>query len=221
MNSKVYIAAGSLLLFGFITLVYFTWPKGLINKKEISLTDDQRNSFEIQLKTAQDKLKQQDINLSDNEKALLYFNMGRAQFGLGLYNESRKNYERIIKLQLDNPTVQYDYFNVLLAMQDYKKAEEAARKGVESFPRHADLWKGYIALEKEYFGIDDTQLVSLYIEAMERSFHHPDIVVPFAHYLEEKGNIIEALKYWGALAGQYPDNQLYKEQIKRLEALIK
>lgn len=189
-------------------------------EKEISLTDDQRRTFEFQIETAQEQLKNNVVRLPDNEQAQHYFNIARAQFGLGRYGDSRKSYERVIKLQPNNPTAHYDYFNVLLAMQDYDGARRAAMKGVEIFPRHADLWRGYIALEKSHFGINDTELVSIYIQAMERSFHHPDIVVPFVYYLEEKGNFTEALKYWGALAGQYPDNQTYKDQVERLQAFV-
>jgi len=206
---------GALVLVGLGVFFYFTWPKDLITKVDPNLSQEQRSVLEQQLTDAQKRVDEINSDTSVSDKATIYSLLGRSYYNLGNYGEARKWFEKAVKTKRNIP-VYLEYYNLLAAMHDYKGAVEIARDGLEIYPINIDLWRSVIALEQSQFQVNDTELTSLYLEALEKSGGQHELLSDFARYQEEKGNIEEALKYWKTAVAKAPDIIFYSDQVKRL-----
>lgn len=83
------------------------------------------------------------------------------------------------------------------------------------------MWRAYIDLEQYQFHATGEQLDKLYKEALEKTNYDINIVTVYAKFLEEqKRDLQSALNHWKIASEQQPNNQAFKDEIRRLEAAI-
>jgi len=220
MNSPKLLAVAVLITAAIIgAIVYSSRPKNLIERVEPSLDPASLNVFQDQLRSAEQRVNDLPDSTSEEEKATSYALLARAYYNLGEYKEAREWFEKAVKTKKNIP-VYLEYYNLLTAMQDFEGARDIARDGLEIYPFQIDIWKSLIALSRTKLEANDTEIISLYLEALAKSESHPDILADFARYQEELGRPEEALKYWRAALLKSPNTAFYQEQVNRLEARL-
>ena len=221
MNNSKIIAAilvGTAILIFF--LVYISEPKNIINRIEPSFVPEQRAVFEQQLKDAQKNIDAITKETPNVEQATRYSLLARAYSNLGDYQEARRWFEKAVKIKRNIP-VYLEYYNLLTAMHDFEAARDVARAGLAIYPLNFDIWQSLIALSRSQFEANDTEITSLYLEALAKSESQPELLADFARYQEELGRPEEALKYWRAAVIRAPQVAFYQQQVERLEIQLK
>ncbi len=215
---KLYLGLVTILL-ALGAFIYFTWPRDIITKVNPNLNAEQRAKYENQLAETKKQIAAIDKSTPSEQKAQLYFDLARTEFTLGEYLKAKQAYEKVIETYPGFKGAYYEYFTVVLTMRDYDSAKKIARQGLGINPQDGSLWLGLIGLERDHLGANDTALIGLYLEAMAKSGPDMQVAATYARFLEEKGNIPEALRQWKMLAALHPEVPQFADQVKRLEKM--
>lgn len=222
MNKRnIYIGLGVLviLLLAFWAARYFSAPKSdIITYKEPNLTAEAKAIYEQRLVDYQKNVDAISQDTPEVEKYNRLMNLASTQFSLGFYQKARETYEKALQIRPKDSDAWQIYSSTLAAQKDYQAALDAVKKAISLDSTESDYWKWQIALEKEFFGADQQRLESLYQQALEKTVEDVDIVVVYAQFLEEKGDLAAAIKYWEMAILKNPDNTaLYQAEIARLK----
>lgn len=148
---------------------------------------------------------------------LIYKELGTLYYLSGHLVESKEAFKSAVRLNPRDPTLWAAFFSVYKDMYDYKNALVAVKKSLELNPVDWNLWRGRIELERFQFHASRDDLDKLYKEALETTENDINIITVYALFLEEGGNIKEALHYWNLAVKNSTENHLFKEEIRRLE----
>jgi len=190
----------------------------------MGLSQMDREIFEGRVRDSQNKIENFSDSTPIEEKFRTYIDLGRAQFSLGNFADAEKSYEKAVETGFKGPLLGnawYELFTVRYNMKDYENARESIRKAIDLIPDNADYWRALVSLERDDFKASEQILQNLHIFAVEKSNHSPDVIALYANYLESKGDLAGALEQWKRTLAIAPNNVEAKEQIARLEQLIK
>jgi tetratricopeptide (TPR) repeat protein len=217
---KLAIAFAVIIVLGFAGYALYNRQKAdIITEKDPNLSSEDRKTYE-------DKLSEQDRLLAeakdDNDKFDALMQQGFYLYGLGKYQESKDKFFGAVDVKPQEYTAFTALYEVQMAMNDNKGAQESISKAISLKKDSADLWKRYIVLEKDRFGADKDKLNGLYIEALRETRENIDIITSYAAFLESVDNLQASKEYWQKAVVSYPANKaVYEAEITRLDTLIK
>ncbi len=187
-----------------------------LSKEEIAI-------YEKRLKEGQKALEEVNSNSPDysKDKAGRYIYLAQIYYGLGELAKSENNYNFALELTPNNPNIWTGLYLTRLEGGDFSGARDAIQKARELSPQDPDIWKKLIELRREKFGSDFPDQRGLFNDALVATNFHQDIYVAYAQYLESQGKLKEALEQWQAVVKSYPGNASYKEELQRIEAMVK
>lgn len=93
----------------------------------------------------------------------------------------------------------------------------AIEPAINNKTNNADIWLRYIQMRSEE-GTAAVNLVSIYNNALDATKRSADLLTSFAQFQEQNGKIQEALLLWQEALKQYPDNEAFKNEIRRLKS---
>ncbi|HYF97712.1 MAG TPA: tetratricopeptide repeat protein [Coxiellaceae bacterium] len=225
MNKEVKIglaAAGIIviLLAALAGLDYWMEQRKIVKEKDPNLTQEERAIYEERLATAREMINNPDLN--DSQRFDWYMQQGFQLYGLGKLAEASDSYKEALKFRPEDPNAYVALYAVQLDMQDNDSALKNIQKAVELKPTDPDIWKKYILIQKERFGVAGQELNDLYLQALEKTLNNVDINTAYAVHLEQVGNLQAAMEYWQKAAELNPSARpLYEIEIKRLDEAIK
>lgn len=189
---------------------------------EVSLTPEQKTALEQKISDTQGKLEASKTqNVPQQEIYSLYIDLGLNSYALGNLKAAKEAYLQAMDIAPNHPGVWVAIYPVYRDMYDYDNARAAIKKAVSLNPRDWNTWRNYLELEQYQFHATTEQLEKLYQEALEKTNYDINVLTVYAKFLEEqKGDLRSALNNWKIALQQQPNNQLFKDEIKRLEALI-
>lgn len=227
MNKK-YIIISILVLIVSIG-AFFAVRKGLFKKtatenkledKARNLTDEQKKVYIEKIQKAEGSLK----TIKENNKAGLhesasdiYVYIGQQYYGLGQLENAKKMYLQAIA---QNPKAEQAMVGLVIIYQeigDKPAALLAIEPAINNKTQNADIWLRYIQMRSEE-GTAAVNLVSIYNNALDATKRSADLLTSFAQFQEQNGKIQEALLLWQEALKQYPDNEAFKNEIKRLKS---
>lgn len=198
-------------------------PTGsVLPNKERNLTQDQQKIYNDRIAKAQSylaSLKPSQPNFK-GEQINTYVYLGQQYYGLGQLQKSKEMYGAVLALA---PNHEQALVGLALTLHDAGDAAGERRlfeQALKSNPNNPDVWLRYIDL-RQALGASAQELSDLYAQALEQTSRNIDVVTRAAGFQEQAGNLQASLALWQEAAKQYPDETAYREQIKRLQKLIK
>jgi len=228
MNKKALYTIGALAIAGLVIWAATANKEDSANTRpfretmEVSLTPENRAATEQLISDRRGQIeasKTQNVPLQ--EVYGLYIDLGLNLYALGDLKGAKEAYLQALDIAPNSPGVWVALYPVYRDMYDYDSARAAVKKSVSLNPRDWNMWRNYLELEQYQFHATTEQLDKLYQDALTATQTDINIVTVYAKFLEEqKGDLRSALNYWKIAAEQQPNNQAYKDEIKRLEAAI-
>jgi len=186
--------------------------------KTRALTEDQKKIYEDRLAKAQEYLKTIKPSQPDYVTQMVntYVNLAQQYYGLGKLEQSKQAYYKALALDKNNEQALIGLSLTLIEGQDTAGGQKILEQALASNPKNYDVWLRYIQL-RQTMGLDAAGLDDLYKQALEKTGRYADILAHYAQFLEQQGNIKQALLMWQEALKQYPDNSAYKQEVARLK----
>lgn len=211
-----------------VAAVFVVRPKQT-PQKEKGLADVQRNLTQDQEKIYTDRITFAENYLHSlqpaqptyrQEQGNVYVNLANQYYGLGKLQKSKEYYEKALEAVPYLEPALVGLSLVLIDGSDIEGAKNILEQALESNPRNADVWVRYIQLRKS-IGATNEELDRVYQEARTKTENHVDVATQYAAFLESSGRPADALSLWKQLSQQFPKNESYRQEIKRLEQVKK
>ncbi len=227
---KYYILLAILLVLGGGVLWYRNGHKKaqenqgiLLQNKDRQLSEESKKIYLDRIKKAQENLD----SLKETDKSYKtqavndYIYLAEQSFGLGLLEQSKNYYYKVLNLDLNNEAA---LVGLAVVYNDAGKYQEALNNldiAIKINPKNYNLWVQYIGIKKAS-GVSNERLTEIYNDALKATERYPDILTSFAKFQEEIGNISQAIALWQEVSKVNPSGaSLYKQEITRLQKLKK
>ena len=157
-------------------------------------------------------------NASDDGKFAAYYTIGTQYDGLGQLDKARDAYLEAEKYQPERYSVYMSLYNVYLEMQDFGNAKLVIEKELKRDEADPEVWRQYIALQKERFNASEAGMDALYNMALKATGNSPTIMALYSEFLEGLGDNSRAISYLEKAKKANPDGKdLYDREIVRLK----
>lgn len=110
--------------------------------------------------------------------------------------------------------------NVYILLNDYEYAEENLKVALELDPGEQSLYVALADLYINYMNKSNEEIIAVYESGIKRVIGGGNLVLSYAGFLREIGDIEKSLKYYKILQKAYPDNNGYDKVIEELEEQI-
>ena len=110
--------------------------------------------------------------------------------------------------------------NVYRLVADFKNAEKSYDKALEIAPE-GTVYKAKIDMYRYELKKSEDEMIVIYEDAIEKVVDNVDLMKNYAAYLHDIERYSDSLKYWKIISEKFPDNQMYKDEIKELEDKLK
>ena len=110
--------------------------------------------------------------------------------------------------------------NVYRLVSDFDNDEKSYDKGIEIAPEGI-IYKAKIDMYRYELKKSEEEVIVLYDEAIEKVVDNTDLVKNYAVYLCNIERYADSLEYWKIISEKFPDEQMYRNEIAELEALLK
>ncbi len=186
------------------------------------LAKEERQRYEQRLLAAEQRIKELQKQGSQNKPELFdaFMQAGAQQYGLGRLADAERSYRSAEEIMPDNPAGWVALHEVLVERKKYEEAGKAIVKATEIAPRVPDLWRRLITFKKLYGNLSAERMNSLYLEALNKTGGHAEILVLYARFEEEQGNLKVAMDLWREALKQQPQNPAFREEYERLQNLL-
>src|SRR5687767_11753779 len=119
MNWKSIVLVLLLIASVVAVAAHLSSPRDIIKQATPSLAPEQRTVLEQSLRDAEQKVEEITDDMSEDERALRHFALGRVHYLLGNYADAKKYFEKAVAIKKNIP-LYLEYYNLLATMQDYK-----------------------------------------------------------------------------------------------------
>ena len=110
--------------------------------------------------------------------------------------------------------------NVYRLVEDFENAEKSYDKALEIAPE-GTVYKAKIDMYRYELKKSEDEMIVIYEDAIEKVVDNVDLMKNYAAYLRDIERYSDSLKYWKMISEKFPDNQMYKDEIKELEDKLK
>jgi tetratricopeptide (TPR) repeat protein len=210
-----------IVLLVLIVVGYFAYSKGYFsywqNETDNITNQDQKNSDE-EIKFTEEEVKQYEQYLQDALPLILAGDNGNKES----YLKAIELYEKAAAIGNNNVWIPFlNIGNVYRKMGEYDKAEEAYNKALEISKYGSEtVYLQKIDLYQYYLKKSNEDIIKIYEESLSTLVDNGNIVVRYSGFLRDIGENEKALEYYKILLDRFPENELYKEEIAKLEAKI-
>lgn len=184
-----------------------------------NLNQDQIKFYEDRIVKAEEFLKnlsKTDINFKQHQ-IHNYIYIAQQYFGLGELQKSKEAYDFVLTLSANQEQALVGLATIYNEIKDSASERSVLERAVEATPKNTDIWLRYITVNKNS-GATIDQISELYIQALEKTERHVDIIVSYATFLGELGKKVEAIKLWQEAKKKYPSNSvMYQAEIDKLK----
>jgi tetratricopeptide (TPR) repeat protein len=226
MNKYILWGIGAMVVVGVVFVLVEINPgnkndsSGIVKVKEVNISPQDREIYEQRLEQAKFAVKGLNKDTQDVDKYSAYFNLSSAYFSLGFYQKSKEAQLKALEIRPKDFDGWRIYSSILTAMEDYQGALEAVDKTISIRPDIAEFWRWKVLLEQERFDATKERQEEIYEEALKKTKNNIDIIIPYARFSEEVGEIIRAIELFQLAQTIRPDlAEGYEFEIERLKAL--
>lgn len=145
----------------------------------------------------------------------LYLNLGQLYFGLGKISQAESAYKQAIAYDKSNQNAYVSFALLQSEIHDFEGAQNSLSEALKIAPMNNDIWIRYIGVMRS-LGKSPEEIRRVYVEALEKTYRHINIITNDAAYEEEQGNTAAALALWKEALQAFPSNDAYKQEIARL-----
>lgn len=218
----IVVAAAGILYYNKIQDDRKNAKPAIITEKDMNLSAEERKLVEGRLADIQEKIENPPKSITNIEKYSWNMQAGFQKMALGKLSEAKEYFIAASALQPGDYTSWVALYDVAYAMNDFDTARENIKKAISLDQGNPGTWKKYIQLENEKFKASNEQLNQLFIQAFAATRSDIVIVVYYAQFLEEKGDLKGALEQWRkALVADPESKNRYQAEVARLEGLTK
>lgn len=187
--------------------VFWFWPK-----KPAPLNE---SPYEAKLRELEKELKNkpQDYNI--------LIEIAWLKQRLGDFEGAEKTYFQILELRPEDYIPWLNLGTIYEQRKEWEKARDAFKKAIEVNPsyvptyrRLADVYWFHLPEEKE-------EIEKLYLDGLESTNGHPDLMRGLAYYYQNTGRLKEAKIYWERVLQLYPEDESVKRAIEEIEEKLK
>jgi tetratricopeptide (TPR) repeat protein len=135
------------------------------------------------------------------------------------YNSAIDNFKKAISISKEKFWLPFfNLGNAYRKIGDFKNAETAYDRAIEiSNFGESSLYLAKFEMYRYEIKKSEAEIMTAYSAAIEKAYENANLIVSYAAYLRDIGQNKEAIKYYEMLLEKYPDNDLYKEEIKALK----
>ncbi len=200
---------------------YISYSKGYFDywqKETGNMTSQEPKNPDEEIKFTDEEVKQYEQYLLDASPLILAGDNGDRES----YLKAIELYEKAAAIGNNNVWVPFlNIGNVYKKMGEYDKAEEAYNKALEISKYGSEtVYLQKIDLYQYYLKKSNEDVIKIYEEALSTLVENGNIVVRYSGFLRDIGENEKALEYYKILLERFPENELYKEEIAKLEAKI-
>ncbi|QQS60683.1 tetratricopeptide repeat protein [Candidatus Falkowbacteria bacterium] len=218
-NKSIFVIIICLLVL--IGAGYITYSKGYFNywqKETGNVTNQDQKNPDEEIKFTDEEVKQYEQYLKDASPLILAGDNGNKES----YLKAIELYEKAAAIGNNNVWIPFlNIGNIYKKMGEYDKAEEAYNKALEISKYGSEtVYLQKIDLYQYYLKKSNEDVIKIYEEALSTLVENGNIVVRYSGFLRDIGENEKALEYYKILLDRFPENELYKEEIAKLEAKI-
>ena len=137
------------------------------------------------------------------------------------YYKSIESYQKASDIAEGKVWIPYlNLGNVYRLVSDYENAEKSYDKALEIAPE-GTIYKAKIDMYRYELKKSEDEMIVIYEDAIEKVVDNVDLMKNYAAYLRDIERYSDSLKYWKMISEKFPDNQMYKDEIKELEDKLK
>lgn len=159
--------------------------------------------------------------MTEDEKFDPYMQIGFQLYMLRKFKDAKKSFRKAIDLRPDSYYAYVALYQIEVEANNHRSARKSIMKAISLKKDSPDFWRKYIQLEEVHFLAKSDRINSLYIEALEKTNFHIDIITSYAQFFEKHGDFKSALEQWKHVQERFPDNPLYRNEVSRLGILLK
>jgi len=185
-------------------------------QKLAALSEDERKTLEKKLESELAEVKAFNDQTSVEDKNKTYIKLASAQRALGFYSEAIESLGKITSEYKNQGRVFINYALVYKDLGDDAKTNEYAKKAIDLDPENPQYWVIYLESDTNLSNADRE---ARYKEVIEKTDSHEDVLVSYAKFLEQIGNIPAAIEQYKK-AGEVNQSEKpqFDAEITRLEA---
>jgi len=138
-------------------------------------------------------------------------------------NEIDKAIEAYKKAAQANPGSYVPYSNIGSIYErnkEFAKAEEAFKTALSIDPQSISAYRKLYELYRYDLEKSSQEIVLFFSDALEKTNNNVDLMKLYAFYLEDVNDLESVLAIWKAFLQTEPENEIYANKVKLLEAKI-
>lgn len=180
----------------------------------VNLTEEQRQNYDKEKAVELARLKE------FPNTAEAYLNLGNIERELGNASGAIAYFKKAWEIIPTNNVPWNNIGRIYLSLKLYPEAEAAFTKAKSILPGD---WLSYLNFADLYqvWPEKKEQLRGVYLEGLAATNNSEQIMIPFAAYLWESGNLSEALLYFQELVKKFPGRTDFLEMVKEIETTLK
>ena len=185
-------------------------------QKLAALSEGDRKTLEKKLESELAEVKAFNDQTSVEDKDKTYVQLASAQRALGFYTEALESLGKVSSEYKNQARVFINYALVYKDLGDVAKTNEYAKKALDLDMENQQYWVVYLESE---ITLSNADREAKYKEAIEKTESHEDVLVSYAKFLEQIGNIQGAIDQYKK-AGEINQKKKpdFDAEITRLEA---
>lgn len=163
-------------------------------------------------------------NIENNKTDLYKLEMElSSQYKLrGRLLDSKNTLLQASKLLPENSTPWGELYNVENLRGDYDSASKSIQKAIELNPSNSQYWRWYIELKQGPLKTEESELLDIYSQAVDKTSGNIDIITIYASYLEKQNDLVGAVAQWKRAIEKNPAGATqYQAEIARIQNKLK
>jgi tetratricopeptide (TPR) repeat protein len=191
--------------------------KGVTKEQRLAqLSEKEKATLEKKLASSLEDISKFTEQTTQADKDKEYVVLAGIQRSLGMYEEALASLGKISSEYKNPARVNLTYALIYQDLADLPKAAEYAKKSLDSDQSNQQAWVVYLETEQN---LNNGEREAKYKEAIEKTDSHEDVLVSYAKFLEQIGNIQGAIEQYKR-AGEVNQKKKpdFDAEITRLEA---
>jgi tetratricopeptide (TPR) repeat protein len=229
MNKKIFVLLSAIIVIAVAIGGWFVYQNSTPNQEFVDYRDPKLEPGQVQpfldrINEAQKKiveLPKDKQNLAEHFQLLL--TLGSEYYPIGEYKKAIDAYSEASRMFPNEPVPHYALATIAQARGDYQTALEYINRALELASVNPDYWKFKIALIKDGFKESPDSINALYLQALNNTKEHPDMITTYARFLSDvRGDLVGSVEYWRKAIEKNPDGRIvYEREIKAIQDRLK
>ncbi len=229
MNQKLIVLLSAVIVIAAAIGGWFIYQNGTPNQEFADYRNPQLEQAQLQpflarIKEAEKKLEELPKDKKNTpEHFQLLMALGSEYYPIGEYKKALDFYTEASEMFPNEPVPYFARAVIAEARGDYQGSLQYINGGIEHESTNPDYWKFKIGLIQDKIKESPDSVNALYLQALNSTKEHPDIITTYARFLSEiKGDLVGSVQYWKKAIEKNPeDKAIYEAEIKQIQDRLK